>query len=80
MDELSSGGAREGQGGAIVPGRQREGVPKEGGKRVVPAKGATSMTFAPRRWKPWRRHWNYQYRELRPVAAKRRNEFIIDGK
>jgi hypothetical protein len=36
----SSGGAR---GGAIAPGRQREGVPKEGGKRVVPAKGGRQV-------------------------------------
>jgi hypothetical protein len=46
-----------GQEGAIAPGRQREGAPNRALSSAVPAKGATNMTFAPGRQKPWRRHW-----------------------
>jgi hypothetical protein len=38
----------EGQGGAIASGRQKEGAPKEGGKRVVPAKGGDKYDICPR--------------------------------
>jgi hypothetical protein len=48
---------RGGSGGARGRGRQNRAL-----SSTVPAKGATNITFAPGRQKPWRRHWLVLFR------------------